>query len=283
MGPWIEVKGTIYTDVFWIFMAKITATEPTAPAWSGESAIPGPPIAAFSANNTAPLTFENVLFTDESTGTPITWNWSFDDGSINSTDQNPIHNWSLAGSYTITLSITNATGSDTEIKVDYITVSEPPATPTPTPTAPTPTPTPVEGPNGTWVQQENFTFIYAGNNDPIPWPIWLVVVFITILFFVHSLLGTRYPDISGTIACVLAFTSAWASTMIGYVDVGVTGLNNTTLIIEPVIQTVRPEWLVYAMVMFALVALINNFYLIHKIYLKPKDWESLPRNKRYRG
>jgi len=88
---------------------------------------PSPPVAAFSANvtsGTAPLC---VLFTDASTNTPTSWSWTFEDGG-NSTDQNPVHTYNSAGTYTVVLTATNVYGSDTETKTAYVTVSSAPVT-----------------------------------------------------------------------------------------------------------------------------------------------------------
>ena len=79
--------------------------------------------AEFSANPTegnAPLT---VHFTDESSGTITSWSWNFGDGNT-STEQNPTHVYDSAGTYTVSLSVTGPSGSDTETKTDYITVTE---------------------------------------------------------------------------------------------------------------------------------------------------------------
>ncbi len=70
----------------------------------------------------APLT---VSFTDQSTGVPTSWSWDFGDGGT-STAQNPSYTYNTAGTYTVTLTATNSCGSDTQTKVDYITVTEPP-------------------------------------------------------------------------------------------------------------------------------------------------------------
>jgi PKD repeat protein len=86
--------------------------------------VPPPPVAAFSGSPTsgeAPLT---VNFTDESTNAPTSWNWNFGDGGT-STQQNPTYVYNDVGTYTVTLTATNAYGSDDEIKIDYITVTEP--------------------------------------------------------------------------------------------------------------------------------------------------------------
>src|SRR5439155_82 len=91
---------------------------------------PPPPAADFSGSptsGTAPLT---VQFTDQSTGTPTSWAWDFqNDGSVDSTLQNPQFTYSAAGSYTVNLTVSNATGSNTTTKVGYITVTVPPPPP----------------------------------------------------------------------------------------------------------------------------------------------------------
>ena len=87
-----------------------------------------PPVADFVAAPTSgemPLT---VVFSDLSTGVPTSWAWSFGDGAT-SIGQNPTHEYGDAGSYTVSLTATNAGGVDTETKTGYIVVSEPPPPP----------------------------------------------------------------------------------------------------------------------------------------------------------
>ena len=67
----------------------------------------------------APLT---VQFTDTSTGNPTAWSWSFGD-SATSTEQHPVHTYTAPGTYTVSLTVTNSTGSNTMTLADYITVS----------------------------------------------------------------------------------------------------------------------------------------------------------------
>ena len=82
------------------------------------------PVAAFSGSPLSGPKSLDVDFTDESTGEIETYSWDFgDDGS--STDQNPTHTYTAAGTYTVALTVTGPGGSDTETKVDYITVTEP--------------------------------------------------------------------------------------------------------------------------------------------------------------
>lgn len=67
----------------------------------------------------APL---NVTFTDRSTGSPTIWYWDFGDG-INATVKNPFHTYTNPGKYTVSLKVTNAAGSDTKVRQDYVSVS----------------------------------------------------------------------------------------------------------------------------------------------------------------
>jgi len=85
---------------------------------------PMPPIANFSANSTSGKSPLTVAFTDISIGTPTKWNWNFGDGA-NSTAKNPIHRYSKAGIYTVSLTVKNAAGSNTTTKKDYINVTAP--------------------------------------------------------------------------------------------------------------------------------------------------------------
>jgi PKD repeat protein len=82
-----------------------------------------PPVAEFSANpvtGNAPL---SVQFTDQSTGTGLSWAWDFNnDGTIDSTVQNPSYSYTSAGTYPVNLTVTNAAGSDSEVKSGYIVV-----------------------------------------------------------------------------------------------------------------------------------------------------------------
>jgi PKD repeat protein len=95
-------------------------------------------IADFSGTPTTGAKPLAVQFTDISTGNPTTWLWNFGDGTT-SVQQNPLHTYQNEGSYDVSLSVTNAVGSSTTTKADYITVTSVGPTPTPTGTV-TPTP-----------------------------------------------------------------------------------------------------------------------------------------------
>jgi PKD repeat protein len=83
---------------------------------------PPAPVAAFSGTPTSgshPLT---VTFTDSSSNTPTSWAWNFGDGGT-STTKNPVHIYQSAGTYTVRLTATNGSGSNTATKTNYITVT----------------------------------------------------------------------------------------------------------------------------------------------------------------
>ncbi len=65
-----------------------------------------------------------VQFTDLSTGQIEEWAWDFGD-STTSTEKNPHHEYVDTGTYTVSLTVTGAYGSDDETKVDYITILPP--------------------------------------------------------------------------------------------------------------------------------------------------------------
>jgi PKD repeat protein len=77
------------------------------------------PTVAFSASllsGPAPLT---VQFTDETPGVVTEWSWEFGDGKT-STEQHPVHTYLNPGLYSVTLTTTNAAGTDSVTKVDYV-------------------------------------------------------------------------------------------------------------------------------------------------------------------
>jgi PKD repeat protein len=82
-----------------------------------------PPDARFEADTTSgdiPLT---VQFLDQSMGDITAWLWDFGDGD-SSTGSDPEHTYTIAGVYTVTLTVTGPEGTDSETKADYITASE---------------------------------------------------------------------------------------------------------------------------------------------------------------
>ena len=76
----------------------------------------------------------NVSFTDTSAGASISnRRWDFGDGNISdySVATNPFHSYTSDGTYSVNLTVTNATGSNSLLRSNYITVTPPPADMTP--------------------------------------------------------------------------------------------------------------------------------------------------------
>jgi len=59
------------------------------------------PVAAFAT--TTVCEGQATAFTDQTSGTPISWNWDFGDATPAGTAQNPAHSYAVAGTYTATL------------------------------------------------------------------------------------------------------------------------------------------------------------------------------------
>jgi PKD repeat protein len=93
------------------------------------------PLANFTATPTSGPATLAVTFTDTSSGNPTSWAWDFDnDGVTDSTAQDPSFAYTMAGTYTVKLTVSRDDLSDEEIKTDLITV-QPLANFTATPTS----------------------------------------------------------------------------------------------------------------------------------------------------
>ncbi len=90
--------------------------------------VPVLPVADFEANVTSGVAPLTVYFSGLSTGSPTLCEWDFGDGSSNMSGFVATHTYNSAGSYTVTMTASNANGSSTAQKVNYITVSSPPVT-----------------------------------------------------------------------------------------------------------------------------------------------------------
>lgn len=99
--------------------------------WKSDLKDPGgvAPVACFESSATDACMGATVTFTDRSDFTPTSWSWTIAPATfnyINSTSansQNPEVQFTAPGTYTITLSATNGTGSDIVSKSNLITIS----------------------------------------------------------------------------------------------------------------------------------------------------------------
>ncbi|MCD4745338.1 MAG: PKD domain-containing protein, partial [Bacteroidales bacterium] len=84
------------------------------------------PVADFTADITSIEVGDSINFTDLSVNNPTDWYWIFEGGTpLTSTEQNPTVVYYSPGSYSVTLIVTNAYGSDSLIKPGYIFVETP--------------------------------------------------------------------------------------------------------------------------------------------------------------
>ncbi len=81
--------------------------------------------AAFTASPLSGCTPLAVSFTDQSTGSPTSWQWDLGNGAT-STQQNPTTTYFNSGLYTIVLTVSNSAGSNTITKTQYIKVDDKP-------------------------------------------------------------------------------------------------------------------------------------------------------------
>lgn len=83
------------------------------------------PFADFIYSPLNPGTYEPVVFADQSSdsdGTVVGWSWNFGDGET-SVSQNPTHQYSVAGNYTITFTVTDDDGNTNSSSQDVTIVS----------------------------------------------------------------------------------------------------------------------------------------------------------------
>lgn len=99
--------------------------------WSTDLAGTPPPTASFTANNTQICVGNCISFTDNSTQSPSSWSWSFQGANTTtSTAQNPTNIcYTTPGTYNVSLTATNTTGSGSATLTGYIIVSNGPTTP----------------------------------------------------------------------------------------------------------------------------------------------------------
>ncbi|MEQ1632639.1 MAG: SUMF1/EgtB/PvdO family nonheme iron enzyme [Planctomycetota bacterium] len=80
-----------------------------------------PPVASFTASLTSGVAPLAVQFTDTSTNGPTSWQWDFDnDGTVDSTQQNPSYIYTTAGIYSVRLVASNLGGASASLRSHLI-------------------------------------------------------------------------------------------------------------------------------------------------------------------
>ena len=116
-----EVNGT---DNFWAMFSEINNGYPSL---SSQLDI----LSDFIADTTEVFIGTTIQFTDHSYGDNITsWEWDIDNnGTVDYFTQDCTHSYSAIGTYSVKHTVTNSSGSDIEIKTNYITVTTLPEVP----------------------------------------------------------------------------------------------------------------------------------------------------------
>ena len=118
------------------------------------------PVAGFTASPTSGISPLTVTFTDTSTNSPTSWAWNFGDSGTSSL-KSPSHQYTTAGTYTVSLKATNSAGNNTLTRTNYITVNAPPPVTIPVANF---TGTPLTGKTPLTV-----TFTDTSTNSPTSW------------------------------------------------------------------------------------------------------------------
>lgn len=113
------------SDFFLVIVTQADGQQAwSSPIWiqGGQASTNPPPVAQFSHSTTN----LSASFTDQSTdnGNITAWAWQFGDGNA-SNSQNPSHTYSAAGSYNVTLTVTDNQGANAQI-TQSVTVTDPP-------------------------------------------------------------------------------------------------------------------------------------------------------------
>ena len=105
------------TDDIWILMSGENNDYPIL-TWQMDVT------ANFAATPTECNVGTEIQFSDESFGFPTQWQWDFDnDGVYDSTEQNPTYSYPASGVYSVKLTVSDGTITDSDIKENYIVVS----------------------------------------------------------------------------------------------------------------------------------------------------------------
>lgn len=125
LGHYSFIAGTTYRVTV---RTKTDNTTISADAVRFVKMPPAPISANFSAT---PVTGDlplSVSFSDLSTTTGVieSWDWDFEnDGVVDSVEQNPVHVYTAAGTYTVRLAVSGSEGADVLIKENLIKVVDP--------------------------------------------------------------------------------------------------------------------------------------------------------------
>jgi len=114
------VKAMDGGAVFQCIVSNIAGVDTSVAAMLRAYVTPHALYVATPVSGAAPL---QVNFTDSSTGTITSWRWNFGDGSTDSA-KSPGHRYSGPGAFTVKLMISGPAGTDSCVKLSYISVAD---------------------------------------------------------------------------------------------------------------------------------------------------------------
>jgi len=98
---------------------------------TGISGTPVTPVASFTSTSQTVCAGQSVTYTSTSTNNPTSYSWSFPGGTPStSTSASQVVTYAAAGTYNVSLTATNAGGSNASNQTGYVTVNASPAAPT---------------------------------------------------------------------------------------------------------------------------------------------------------
>ncbi len=122
-GPQYILNG--FVDEVAIFPGSFSSAQIASLYNAALTTTIGPPVADFTANTTNGLAGQTpIIFTNLSVGTVTNFSWNFGD-STTSTNTNPTHTYSSAGTYTVSLTAIGPGGIDVLTRTSYIVVASP--------------------------------------------------------------------------------------------------------------------------------------------------------------
>ncbi|MCP4895612.1 MAG: DUF1566 domain-containing protein [bacterium] len=92
---------------------------------TADAEMPTEVTAGFTYSPASPVVGQTVTFTDTSTGELISWEWDFDDGD-SSTEKNPTHVFTGAGTYSVSLTVSDGSSPDTMSRELMVISDDPP-------------------------------------------------------------------------------------------------------------------------------------------------------------
>lgn len=110
----ISHKGNLGSNQNYSLIISGVAPQPTGPI----------PVASFTSTATSICEGDSVVFTDTSTGSPTSLEWTFAGGTPNTSNSpTPLITYASAGSYEVKLKAINANGVDSIVQTNFVTVT----------------------------------------------------------------------------------------------------------------------------------------------------------------